>query len=209
MHGLVAPLLTTAAGAKFGKSEDGSVWLDPARTSPYKFYQFWLNTDDRDAERLLKIFTDRPLDEIAGIAKEHGSAPHRREAQRILAADITQRVHGPEVIRGVLQASDILFGAADIRAADLMTLRTVASEVQTVPVTRAELETGYPVVEALLGTGLASSKADARRGIQGHGYSVNGEKLTAERTLGSGDLLASRFIVLQKGKKHYAMIDAG
>ncbi|HEU5217192.1 MAG TPA: tyrosine--tRNA ligase [Gemmatimonadales bacterium] len=209
VHGLVAPLLTTAAGTKFGKSEDGSVWLDPAKTSPYRFYQFWLNTDDRDVERLLGIFTFLPLDEIAALAERHASAPHKREAQRVLATDITGRVHGAEITRGVLQASDILFGAADIRAADLMTLATVASEVQTAPVSRADLAAGFPVVDALIGTGLASSKADARRGIQGNGYSVNGEKLGAERSLGAGDLLAGRFIVLQKGKKHYAMIDAG
>jgi tyrosyl-tRNA synthetase len=209
VHGLVCPLLTTSAGTKFGKSEDGNIWLDPAKTSPYKFYQFWLNTDDRDVQRLLKIFTYRPLQEITGIANHHANAPHKRDAQRVLAIDITERVHGPEVLRGVLQASDILFGAAEIRAADLMTLWTVASEVQTVPVTRAALEAGYPLADALVATGLASSKADARRGLSGNGYSVNGEKLAAERTLGSGDLLAGRFIVLQKGKKHYAMLDAG
>ena len=209
VHGLVCPLLTTSAGAKFGKSEDGNIWLDPAKTSPYKFYQFWLNTDDRDVERLLKIFTYRPLEEIAGIANQHADAPHKRDAQRVLAMDITERVHGPDILRGVLQASDILFGAAEIRAADLVTLGTVASEVHTVPITRAALEAGYPVADALVATGLASSKADARRGLSGNGYSVNGEKLGTERALGAGDLLAGRFIVLQKGKKHYAMIDAG
>jgi tyrosyl-tRNA synthetase len=209
VHGLVCPLLTTAAGAKFGKSEDGNIWLDPAKTSPYKFYQFWLNIDDRDVERLLKIFTFRPLEEIAEILEQHGSAPHKRHAQRVLAMDITERVHGREVMRGVLQASDILFGAADIRSADMTTLWTVASEVQTVPVARTALEAGYPVADALVATGLASSKADARRGLSSNGYSVNGERLAAERTLGADDLLAGRFIVLQKGKKHYAMIDAG
>lgn len=209
VHGLVCPLLTTAAGAKFGKSEDGNIWLDPAKTSPYKFYQFWLNIDDRDVERLLKIFTFSPLEEIAGIVAQHTASPQKRHAQRFLAAELTDRVHGAEVLEGVRQATDILFGVADIRAADLVTLGTVAKEVMVVQVTRAELEAGYPAVDALVGTGLASSKADARRGIQGNGYSVNGERLAAERALGAGDLLAGRFIVLQKGRKHYAMIDAG
>jgi len=208
-HGLVSPLLTTAAGAKFGKSEDGNIWLDAAKTSPYKFYQFWLNTDDRDVERLLKIFTFRPLEEIAGTMAQHAANPQTRDAQRALAIDLTMRVHGEAVLGGVLHASDILFGAADIRKADLLTLSTVASEVPGVVVTRAELEGGYPVADALVSAGLASSKADARRGIQGNGYSVNGEKLTGERSLGTFDLLAGRFIVLQKGKKNYAMIDAG
>ncbi len=208
-HGLVSPLLTTAAGAKFGKSEAGNIWLDPAKTSPYKFHQFWLNTDDRDVERLLKIFTFRPVAEIAAAIERHGADPGKREAQRLLAGDLTERVHGPEVLKGVRAASDILFGAADIRAADRLTLSTVASEVPVVSVPRAEIEGGYPVADALVAAGLASSKADARRGIQGNGYSINGEKLTAERSLGTFDLLAGRFIVLQKGKKHYAMIDAG
>ena len=208
-HGLVSPLLTTAAGAKFGKSEEGNIWLDPAKTSPYKFYQFWLNTDDRDVERLLKIFTFRPVAEIAAVIERHGADPGKREAQRLLAGDLTERVHGPEVLNGVREASDILFGAADIRRADLLTLSTVANEVRVVSVPRAEIEAGYPVAEALVGAGLASSKADARRGIQGNGYSINGEKLATERSLGTFDLLAGRFIVLQKGKKHYAMIDAG
>jgi tyrosyl-tRNA synthetase len=209
VHGLVSPLLTTAAGAKFGKSEGGNIWLDPAKTSPYQFYQFWLNSDDRDVERLLRIFTFRPMAEIAGTMAQHASNPQQRTAQRTLAIDLTTRVHGEDVLRGVLQASDILFGGADIRNADLLTLLTVASEVRTLPIPRAELETAYPVTDALVGAGLASSKADARRGIQGNGYSVNGEKLTAERALGTSDLLADRFIVLQKGKKHYAMIDVG
>jgi tyrosyl-tRNA synthetase len=209
VHGLVCPLLTTSAGTKFGKSEDGNIWLDPAKTSPYKFYQFWLNTDDRDVERLLKIFTFHPLEEIADLVTRHAANPQQRDAQRFLATQLTERVHGPEVLKGVLHASEVLFGVADIRMADLMTLSTVANEVEVLRITRSGLEAGYPLVDALIGTGLASSKADARRGLSGNGYSVNGEKLAAERTLGSSDLLAGRFIVLQKGKKHYALLDAG
>ena len=208
-HGLVSPLLTTATGAKFGKSEDGNIWLDPRKTSPYKFYQFWLNTDDRDVEQFLKIFTDLPVPEVAALVANHSANPGKREAQRGLATWMTRHVHGEEVLAGVLQASDILFGAGEIRSATALALGTVAHEVTSVGIERTQLESGYAIVDALVATGLASSKSDARRGIQGNGYSVNGEKLSAERTLGAADLLAGRFIVLQKGKKHYAMIDTG
>ena len=209
VHGLVSPLLTTASGGKFGKSEAGNIWLDPGKTTPYKFYQFWLNTDDRDVERFLKLFTDLPVRDAAELVAQHAANPGKRDAQRWLAVWMTRHVHGEEFLEGVLHASDILFGRADIRNANEMALWTVANEVQALPVSRIELEAGYPVVDALVGAGLATSKADARRGIQGNGYSVNGEKLAAERALGTFDLLADRFIVLQKGKKHYAMIDAG
>lgn len=209
VHGLVSPLLTTAAGAKFGKSEDGNIWLDPAKTSPYKFYQFWLNTDDRDVERLLRLFTFLDLSEIGTIMQRHSAGPGQRGAQRRLADEMTDRVHGGALTQRVTEASRILFGGGELRTADHDTLAVVAGEVQVLPMLRADLDAGVSVIEALVGAGLASSKADARRGIQGNGYSVNGERLAAERALGPGDLLADRFIVLQKGKKYYAMIDAG
>jgi tyrosyl-tRNA synthetase len=208
-HGLVHPLLTTTAGAKFGKSEDGNVWLDGGKTSPYRFYQFWLNCDDRDVERMLRIFTFRPLAEIAGVMAEHAADPGRRAAQRLLALDVTGRVHGEETTRRVVEASGILFGGGDLHRADAATLGVVAGEVQVLPVGRDRLAAGLPLAEALVGAGLASSKADARRGLQGNGFAVNGAKLSADRPLGPGDLLAGRYIVLQKGRKHYAMIDAG
>ena len=208
-HGLVHPLLTTAAGAKFGKSEDDNVWLDPGRTSPYRFYQFWLNSDDRDAERLLRIFTFRPLEEIAGVMAAHAADPGRREPQRLLALDVTGRVHGEETTRRVVAASRILFGGGDLHQADAATLGVVAGEGQVLPVPRDRLAAGFPVAEALVGAGLASSRADARRGLQGSGFAVNGDKLSAERALGPADLLAGRYIVLQKGRKHYAILDAG
>lgn len=208
-HGLVSPLLTTASGAKFGKSEDGNVWLAPNKTSPYRFYQFWLNTDDRDVERLLTMFTFLPMAEVAAVTATHAADPGQRAAQRLLAADVTARVHGEGVAGRVIEASRILFGGADLREADAETLAVVAGEVKVLPVHRRDLEAGVPLVDALLGTGLASSKADARRGLQGNGYSVNGQKLAEERTLGVADLLAGRFIVLQKGRKQYAMLDAG
>jgi len=209
VHGLVSPLLTTTSGAKFGKSEDGNVWLDPRKTTPYRFYQFWLNVEDADVERLLRVFTFRPLDEITALVRASAGDPGKRVAQRLLAEDVTSRVHGKDTVRRVIEASTILFGAGDFRSADLATLATVAGEVQVIEVTVGALEAGYALVDALIGTGLATSKADARRGIQGNGYSVNGERISAERPLMPSDLLAGRFIVLQKGKKQYAMVDAG
>jgi tyrosyl-tRNA synthetase len=205
VQGLTVPLLTTAVGAKFGKSEEGNVWLDPARTSPYRFYQFWLNQDDRDLDRLLRIFTFLPAAEIAAAVAAHGQDPGRRDGQRLLAADVTRRVHGEEDLLRVEAASRILFGGSDIRDADAATLEVVAAEVPTAPAFGAELP-GMTLVDALVKSGLAPSKGEARRGIQGGGYSVNGEKIAADRTLTLGDALAGRYVVLQRGRKNYAML---
>ena len=205
VQGLTVPLLTTAVGAKFGKSEEGNVWLDPARTSPYRFYQFWLNQDDRDLDRLLRVFTFLPPAEIAAAVAAHGQDPGRRDGQRRLAADVTRRVHGEDNLLRVEAASRILFGGSEIRDADAATLEVVAAEVPTAPAFHAELA-GMTLVDALMKTGLAPSKGEARRGIQGGGYSVNGEKIAADRTLTRDDALAGRYVVLQRGKKNYAML---
>jgi tyrosyl-tRNA synthetase len=206
-HGLVCPLLTTASGGKFGKSEGENIWLDPERTSPYRFYQFWLNTDDRDVERFLGIFTFFPLEEIRGLLQRHAANPGQRIPHRALAEELTTRVHGEAVSRRAVAASAILFGGGDIRDADGETLALVAGEVTVSPVTKRQLEDGLPMVEALTGSGLASSKADARRGLEAGGFSVNGERAALDRQLGPNDVLAGRFILLQKGKKTYAMIE--
>jgi len=207
-HGLVCPLLVTAQGGKFGKSEGENVWLDPARTSPYRFYQFWLNSDDRDVERLLKLFSFFELGAIAELMARHREDPGRREAQRALAGELTTRVHGEEVCRRAVQASAILFGGGALRDADSATLAVVAGEVTLRRVTPAALDQGVGVLEALVEVGLAASKSEARRGIQGGGFSVNGDRLSAERPLGPADLLGGRYIVLQKGRRHFAMLEA-
>jgi len=209
-HGLVMPLLTTAGGAKFGKSEDGNVWLDPARTSPYKFFQFWLNTDDRDVGRLLNFFTFLPAEEIAAVMAAQEADPGQRPAQRLLAQDITTRVHGAETTARVIAASAILFGGTDLRSADAGVFEVLSGEMPTSDLPAGMLDTGLPLVDALVACGLASSKSDARRGLQGKGYSVNGEKTgDVERVLGPGDLLAGGYVMLQKGKKNYALLVAG
>jgi tyrosyl-tRNA synthetase len=209
-HGLVFPLLTAASGAKFGKSERGNIWLDPARTTPYQFYQFWLNTDDRDVEKFLKFFTFQALDNIAQLVGDHETDRAQRLAQRELARDLTARVHGDATTAGVIEASRILFGGGDIRAADEDVFHVLAGEVPVARTTREEFAAGISLVDALTRTSLASSKGDARRGLQGKGFAVNAEKTEdVNRVLDESDLLASRWILLKKGKKHYALMEVG
>ncbi len=209
-HGAVLPLLTTASGAKFGKSESGNIWLDPARTSPYRFYQFWLNTEDADAERLLKTFTTVPLEEIAAVMAEQAINPSRRVAQRFLARDVTVRVHGTVTTDRVMAASELLFGGRTLADADAETLAIVAGEVTTIGIEPARLAAGIPVIDALVETGLAASKGEARRGLQGQGFSINGKKVSGpEVVIGAEHLLAGRFVALQKGKRSYAFLALG
>jgi tyrosyl-tRNA synthetase len=200
-YGLVFPLITTAAGAKFGKSEAGNIWLDPAKTSPYQFYQFWINTDDRDVERYLKLFTFLPLEEIAGTIAEHGRDPGQRIAQRLLAKDMTARVHGADATTKAIETSRSLFGGgAGGREAAAM------SDVPERRVSRTQLR-DLSVVELLVASGLASSKADARRGIQGKGFYLNDEPIEAVDLHIAEDELQGppegRFVILRKGKKNY------
>ncbi len=206
-HGLVVPLLTTASGAKFGKSEDGNVWLDPAKTSPYQFYQYWLNTDDRDVERLLTVFTFLERDEIAALMARHAPDPGRRVAQRALAEEMTRRVHGAEALARVLGATEVLFGGREVGSLEVAVLEVVAGEVRVEPVSAAQLAIGYPLVDALVATGLAASKAEARRGIAQRAFTVGDDKVEdAERKLTRADAVHGRYIVLRKGKKHFAMV---
>jgi len=206
-HGLVLPLVTTSSGAKFGKSEEGAIYLDPQKTSPYKFYQFWLNSEDREVEKWLRYFTFFAMDEVRAIMAEHERDPGKRGAQRRLADEMTERVHGRNALRNVLEASRLLFGGADLRAAAPEVFEVLAREIPTVRAARAEL-VGVPVLDALVRAGLASSKGDARRGIAGKGFLVNGEVPALERTLADADLLHGRFVMLQKGKKNHALLVA-
>ena len=203
-HGLVFPLITTASGTKFGKSEGGNVWLDGERTSPYQFYQFWVNTDDRDVERYLKLFTFLRLDQIAAAVAEHARYPGRRTAQRLLAREVTATVHGIEAVEQAVRASETLFGR---RTA---TVGSEAVSVDSTPshrITRAQFGTGMPLVEVLVLTGLATSKADARRGIAGKGYYVNETQITdVGHQITEADLQGRErdsFVLLRKGKKNY------
>ncbi len=205
-HGLVTPLITTAAGAKFGKSEAGNVWLNPARASPYQFYQFWLNVDDRDVERYLKLFTFLELEEIGRVLAGQSADPARRVAQRRLAEEVTGLVHGRAEAEKAAKASVAVFEG--LRAGDAATAEVIAaSDIPTVTVSAAELSDAASLVDLLVRAGLASSKADARRGIQGGGYYVNGEQVTdVNRRLTPEDFGAREFVLLRKGKKNYVKL---
>jgi len=202
-HGLVFPLLTNTSGGKFGKSESGNVWLDPERTSPYRFYQFWLNVEDADAERLLRLFTFLPLDEIARCMDGHRNDPASRAAQRLLAREVTALVHGEDAVERAVAASAAVFGGRG-EDADYAAL---AETMPNVPATLAELEGGLPLADVLVRAGLASSKGEARRGIEGRGFSVNDVAETdVQRRLTRADLRQERYVMLRKGKKNHAML---
>lgn len=209
VHGLVFPLITTSTGAKFGKSEGENIWLDPARTSPYKFYQFWLNTDDRDVECYLKLFTFLELDEIAQLVAAQQKDPAARPAQRRLASVTTAQVHGAEEAAKARAASEALFGRGSGGEGDEQSLRVIAEStdipVHTIP--RAEFGDGMLLVDVLVPAGLASSKADARRGVQGGGYYVNGEQVSGvSRRLTRDDFGGRGWVLLRKGKKNYVKV---
>ena len=208
VHGLVFPLITTASGSKFGKSEAGNVWLDPERTSPYHFYQFWLNTDDRDVERYLNLFTFLRPEQIAETLEEHRADPGRRAAQRELAREVTATVHGETAAEQAIETSAALFGGKTFGGGALSL--DALPEMPTRLVSRARLPDDLPIVDLLVAAGLASSKSDARRGIQGRGFYLNGEVVSdVELRLGESNLQGpthERFVILRKGKKNYVRV---
>ena len=204
-HGFVAPLITTAAGKKFGKTEGGAVWLDPKMTSPYQFYQFWINTDDRDVEGYLKIFTFKSRGEIEGLMHTHGGDPAARTAQRQLAADMTTRVHGGEAAANAERAAQVLFGEMDVKEAPRHVLEMLSGEI---PTSQVAAGSEVALVDALVSSSLAASKSEARRLIEQGAASVNGERATdVNRKLGSNDW-PKGYVLLRKGKKDYALLRA-
>jgi tyrosyl-tRNA synthetase len=207
--GLVFPLVTNTSGAKFGKSEAGNVWLDPAKTSPYQFYQFWINTDDRDVERYLKLFTFLSLDEIGSALSQHATDPGKRIAQRLLAKDVTTRVHGAGEAEQAIETSRALFEGRGVTVSPGTGKLLLTGHAPTVKVSRAGLR-DLSVVDLLVASGLAKSKADARRGIQGRGFYLNDEPIeTADLQLADEQLQGppdERFVVLRKGKKNYVRL---
>lgn len=208
IFGLVGPLLTTASGGKFGKTAAGtSVWLDRDMTSPYRFYQYWINAEDADVERYLKMFTLVSLDEIARLVAEHADNPGRRMAQRRLAHGVTAWVHGEESTRAAEAASEILFGGAITKETPAEALELLAIETPTTDVPKATLESGWSLQDALVDTGLAKSKGAARRLLSQGGVYVNNERSQdSERRLVPGDVAAGSIIVLRSGKKTYHLV---
>jgi len=208
-YGLVFPLVTNASGTKFGKSEAGNVWLDSARTSPYQFYQFWINTDDRDVERYLKLFTFLPVEKIGAALAEHARDPGKRIAQRLLAKDVTTRVHGVAEAEQAIETSQALFEGRGVTVAPGTGELVLTGHAPTVKVSRTGLR-DLSIVELLVASGLAKSKADARRGIQGRGFYLNDEPIEATDLQLADEQLQGppeeRFVILRKGKKNYVRL---
>jgi len=207
-HGMTTQLLTKADGSKFGKTESGTIWLDPELTSPYAFYQFWFNADDRDVVRYLKTFSFLPESEIAELERQTGERPQARAAQRTLAEGLTTLVHGEEECRKVKEASLALFGRADLAELDARTLDAALAEVPKAEV--AGPVDDLLVVDLFAQSGLAPSKSAARRAVQEGGAYVNNVKVTdVEARLSASDVLQERYVVLRKGKRNIGGVVLG
>jgi tyrosyl-tRNA synthetase len=209
-HALTTPLIKKADGTKFGKSEGGNVWLDPKRTTPYAFYQFWLNAADSDAENYIKIFSIESRETIEALIAEHAEAPHQRKLQKALAEEITVRVHSQEDLENAQAASEILFGKAtedQLRRLDNDTLMSVFEGVPQFELSAAALEGGLDIVDALAEvTTIFPSKGEARKMVQGNGVAINKTKVTVDKQLTSEDVVAGNLILVQKGKKNYYLV---
>ena len=209
-YALTCPLITKADGTKFGKSEGGNIWLDSARTSPYKFYQYWLNTSDVDAEKYIKIFTFLTKEEIEILTEKHRESPHLRLLQKRLAEEITVMVHSTVDLENAIKASNILFGNAtseDLKQLDEATFLEVFDGVPQAEVSKADIESGIDIVTVLNEkTGFFKSNGEARRALTANSISVNKEKVTEEFVLSTKDLINNQFVLLQSGKKNYFVI---
>ncbi len=206
-HGLVLPLVTTASGTKFGKTEAGAVWLDATRTSPYQFYQFWVNTDDRDVGRYLRFFTLLSREEIATLDVATSESPGRREAQQALALDVTTRVHGAEAARVAVEVSALLFGRGDPRALSPQALAALAAEIPSSAIQSSGSSADVDTLDAFVAAGLVASKGAARRLLDQGGLSVNGRKLGgADRALPRDEALNGGYFLLRKGARDYALL---
>ena len=209
VFGLTLPLITNADGSKFGKTEAGAVWLDPKRTSVYKFYQFWINTDDRDVVRYLKYFTFLPKDEIELLEKQHAENPGARSAHKALAKAATDLIHGEGATAEAVRASEILFGGKLDGIAE-STFNEIVGEVPTKEIEKARLDgAGVPLVELLVHAGLCPSKGQARKDIEGGGVNINNvREAGAARAVTAADLLFGKHVLLRKGKKNYVVVTA-
>ncbi len=207
---LTCPLITKADGGKFGKTESGNIWLDPERTTPYAFYQFWLNTSDADAEKYIKIFTLFSQEEVAELVARHNEAPHMRELQKVLAKDITIRVHSEADYEAAIEASQILFGKGTTETLRKLDERTFLSVFEGVPqfdISKADIETGIGVIDFLAEkTQIFASKGEARRMLKDNGVSINKTKVKDDYTINLSDLLNKKYILVQKGKKNYFLV---
>jgi tyrosyl-tRNA synthetase len=211
VYGLTLPLITNADGTKFGKTEAGAIWLDPKKTSVYKFYQFWINTDDRDVVRYLKFFTlQRSKEEIDALAQKHQKRPEAREAHRALAAEMTLLIHGEDALHRAQIASAVLFGeGGDILNSTINFFEDIDGEVPTKEIEKSKLDgAGLPLIELLIHAGLCSSKGQARKDIEGGGVNVNNfREVDWHRVVTTKDLIHNH-VLLRKGKKNYVSVTA-
>ncbi|CAL2081849.1 tyrosine--tRNA ligase [Tenacibaculum sp. 190524A05c] len=207
---MTCPLITKADGSKFGKSEGGNVWLDADKTSVYKFYQFWLNTTDEDAEKYIKIFTFLDKETIDALIEEHREAPHARVLQKKLAEEVTRFVHSKEELDKAIAASNILFGKStseDLKGLDEATFLDVFDGVPQAVVEKAEFEAGLDMIAALSAkTQFLKSNGDARRALKENSISVNKGKVKEDYTITNSDLIADKYVLLQRGKKNYFLL---
>jgi tyrosyl-tRNA synthetase len=207
---LTCPLITKADGSKFGKTESGNVWLDSEKTSPYEFYQFWMNVSDEDAEKYIKIFTLFSKEEIEKMTAQHKEAPHMRLLQKSLAEELTKKVHSERDLESSIEASQILFGQGTtemLRKLDEKTLISVFSGVPQSEIAKSELENGLSLFDMLASkTGIFASNGEARRMIKDNAVSINKQKITEDFKPSLNDLLNNRYILVQKGKKNYFLI---
>ena len=209
VYGLTLPLITKADGTKFGKTETGTVWLDARRTSVYKFYQFWIRTDDRDVICYLKYFTFLSQEEITELEKQHADNPGARAAHKALAKSVTDLVHGPSATAEAMRASEILFGG-DLAGISEATFDEIVGEVPTKEIEKNQLDgVGRPLVELLVHGGLCASKGQARKDIEGGGvYLNNVREASFQRPVTANDLLFGKHLLLRKGKRNYVVVTA-
>ncbi len=207
---ITCPLITKSDGSKFGKSEGGNIWLDANRTSPYKFYQYWLNSSDEDAEKYIKIFTFLNEEDINALISEHKEAPHLRVLQKRLAEEITIMVHSKDDLNNAIIASNILFGKStseDLKALDEKTFLDVFDGVPQTQIAKSEIENGLDIIAALAEKGgFLKSNGEARRALKENSISVNKEKVAADYSITSKDLINNKFVLLQRGKKNYFVL---
>ena len=204
-YGLTFPLVEKADGTKFGKTESGTVWLDANRTSPYHFYQFWLNQSDADVSRWLRAFTFLPHEEIESLERSLADAPHERVAHRRLAEEVTRMVHGGDALQSAVRASEAMFGG-DLHGLGDAMLEDVFSEVPSSQRPRSELADGRAVLDVLVDCGVFKSKGEARRMIESGGVYLNNERIALDATLSEGSLVSEHIAVIRKGKKNYHLL---
>jgi tyrosyl-tRNA synthetase len=206
---MTCPLITKADGSKFGKTAGGNVWLDANRTSPYKFYQYWLNSSDEDAEKYIKIFTFLDKETIDLLIAEHKEAPHLRILQKKIGEEVTIMTHGVDAFNNAIKASNILFGKStteDLKSLDEQTFIDVFDGVPQAEIERSIIENGLDIVASFSDTGFLKSNGEVRRALKENSISINKEKVKEDFVITTSDLIADKFVLLQRGKKTYYLL---